>query len=1578
MRFRRTARFLALAAWAHAACSGGKPGATATHRRALSTGDLDVLAIPIDPGMPATILVEDFDRDGRADVAVLPMAADGAVALQRDGQLVASPTPLAGVAATRRAITSDLDRDGDLDLLTACAPCAAGDTPVLALGEFAQSGAVRFSPLALPELAAAPADAGIPVAFDADGDGDEDLLLLSIDGTGGGTWLQNASWPGAPKFVAGGAPLPPLGTVTAAVAVQADGAGRLELYVARPGVDALLVLEADGLLHDRGAALGLAAADDEVGVARGDLDADGVDDVIRVAPDGTLTAVLVRPGGVLVEQALGALGPGDPTGVAVADVSGDGRADLIVPSASGPGAVLTFVGGPGVAKFAASAQASPGAAAGAPSARAFRPGRAAFAVAAAAGGAALLQTSSVDRDCDGLTDPVETEIFLDPGDPRDAEQDGDADGIPSLEEQRLGGNPWAADTDEDGAPDRADLVAGRDFDGDRRPTEHDACPRVVDRRPADQDRDGRDDACDPDIWGPGTPGLRAVRVLEHVSLVELAAETVGARDLSRVHGDLRGRLPTGESFLLFDGPPPHREAVDASGYVEGDEIVELYNERTQDHAYVPASVAYGLEVEGGYRRLRTLGWVSKDPVEALGKPRQLYRLGIWRRLPDGEMAWEEGITVDEGFRDQLVAEGYTLLGTLGWTLADEGRVRTAQPVVRFRRAGDAAVTLHSSAIGAEADVEGHVSDDVVFRIFPEATRHTRPLYRLRGPGGEELLTSDPSERAQLIASGAWRRDTAVGYLVPPGHVPDTLEELVPLFRFDPPGAPPIHTVDARDIEALAASGVPGKLLGLVVRPPAQKDASCPGTGPSLADRLWAIDDEKERARATLLGLVTACEVMRVARGDVATPAEVAMASMLAERADAYTLARVQATLAPWHALDAQTRADLLGPLAEFDPGDCSAAPDLPAMGRGMQLMQHTVPRTGVSLRQPMCQGVTYAQADPEGRGARALVTTDRFVVMQSTEFTTYQDFLPQIFGVQDTQHVRGHARLEQYAQVHPDVGLPVTGVPTGISCDEQLQPCDATQGLRCENKTCVAYPIVRNGTELELVGINFWDVMGPEVRLKRVGSGTPYRPAEVTISHFEDLASDEQRCAATPVLPAGQGQGLLQPPGGGPPPPPPPWQPPPVMPGEAALNRARVADFRPGAGAFYEVQFVNRNGHYFKHGELIPNDHKEQERLGRTIHVCWSPGKAPAAALGTVPCTPPTAAAKCGVPGGDGPACGAATGGQFTGAPRPLAACIDPNNAASDDSLCGETPITFASEPGKAYIYVEDTPPDSDIEIALEGVACHEETGADWPGDDEFYMLMFTTPGRIPDAPSWEDVVETEMWAGDFDTGSRWAATGGPGRGELKTRMRVAAPGLSGDTAGVLMVLAEDDDYVTEAIVGTIVIAAAAVGGYFLAPSVLAAAGGGAAAAGAWMGFLNLLPEPDDHLGSAGWFIRKDDVTDRGNMTHDGVLGWVPPIKHVPGGFSHNERDSVVSEHPAADFWAEWSNASLRLCSSGCQPGEGCYQGVCVDAGWDDSSWVPAPGNAGFVESRRFIEDPGDPDWDYEIMLRYVSTPAPL
>jgi hypothetical protein len=241
---------------------------------------------------PLAVAAGDLDGDGRPDLAVADAgdfgAIDGAVVLYLNagGMTFTSAGRLVAGRAPVAVLIADLDQDGRADLVTA-------DAWTTLLSVFHGNGDGTFAP---PRLVDAGLWARVLLAVDLDGDHLVDLAVSGFE----------AAWGG--------------GSVAVLLGLGAGVFDVPRMLVAGPS------------------ALGLAA---------GDLDADGDIDLVAAAYATDAVSVLENRGdGTFAPQAVHFAGDA-PAAVAIADLDGDGRADLAVANGLIPGALsILFNQGP--------------------------------------------------------------------------------------------------------------------------------------------------------------------------------------------------------------------------------------------------------------------------------------------------------------------------------------------------------------------------------------------------------------------------------------------------------------------------------------------------------------------------------------------------------------------------------------------------------------------------------------------------------------------------------------------------------------------------------------------------------------------------------------------------------------------------------------------------------------------------------------------------------------------------------------------------------------------------------------------------------------------------------------------------------------------------------------------------------------------------------------------------------------------------------------------------------------------------------------------------------------------------------
>jgi len=1101
-----------------------------------------------------------------------------------------------------------------------------------------------------------------------------------------------------------------------------------------------------------------------------------------------------------------------------------------------------------------------------------------------------------DRDCDGLADTLEVAHGQNPDDPADAEDDPDGDGVPSADELRLGGDPFDPDSDADGTLDGVDLVRGRDFDGDGVLSEDDVCPTAVDPDQADRDGDGTGDACDP-RW----TRLREARRADG----NRALLPARMPDRPRLIRDLMGMFPTGDGFQVLTAARAGERT-----------LTELYAAATRDHAYVTTPQDREALIALGYQPTGATWGLARTSLGANSR-----RLRRFVRDTGGH---DEQVTADPATATALKQDGYRELATLGYVLADRGRLRRPVEMVRFLKVGDTE-TLHTTVTAPELLLSEYNPARERFRVLPEATGWTIPLYRLR-LGFDELLVVDRTEVATLRAAG-WTLDGVIGHGFARTGSPDTVEDLVMLVRLV--AADGVHrTVVADEVAALVAAGwTVQRDVARVIRLP-QRAATCTGPTPVqiLAAQLRAIPDPTQRAITTLTGIATRCALQQAMYGNVTSPIEEIAASHW-NTLDPELRYKVDEVSYAWFQLDGPTRAELLGPLAHLDPGYCLTPLDLDRLQTEVARLVLAGPGDAVpALREPHCTGadgdVTVDAHNPD----------EGFLPVTAAE--------PVLLGLDRQSAVRGHPSLLAWMAAHPTEPIPTAGVPAltangqPVACDVR-NACAASEGLACDipQHTCRAYPILRAGTEHIFRGWNFWDTAQGHLEFTPLNGAAPHAFTTLQPSTPISAGRDDLLTSSCGLPLTNQGAPDL-------------------------INVAPATGLV--AGTWYAVQFVNRNGNFHQRGEdwLLAADAGQ----GRTIHVC-RPGDPTCTPVDDVhgACTAEPAS------------CGGATGGTWSVPPRPLAACLDPN------APCRETPVEFRSR-GIHYVFVEAAPPTYTIETRIEAVSCLEETGWDWLGDDEVRITVGTAPEGDPTA-----AVTGAPFENDFDTGEVYAeahhlavtaqVVGGT---RQIYALQVDETDYHGDLAEKAAI------FVTKAVATA---AAAYLGSKiptgkgFWSWAKLGAIGG---AGGGGYAFASAVLEhylADDRIGSLAEVLRPSDVIDRSQLQHDRLFVGQPAIPMLEEIANEYLWPSAVSSHPAVDGAAFMDNRELVACTAnaGCAAlsatagwTHDCVLGACVPRGWTDpTGWFAQPRRTGFVQKLAFK---GTADAEYDVYVSYTIT----
>jgi hypothetical protein len=283
-------------------------------------GLAEPLAIPL-AGQPRGIAVSRLDADGYLDLAVADASGDAVIVLRGNGDGSFTPGIPVGVGdLPNEVVALDLDADGRPDL-------AAADQSAATVS-VARSAATAFCPRA--------SFPGVHQAFnfasyttlvatgDFDSDGLADLLILDDAAT-----VRFAKGDGSGQFAPSFASQLSALTMRALQAADLNGDGHLDAVAVHPQENRVTVLRGDGTGHftrTSYATLGQGAQ----GLAISDLSGDGVPDVAVTNNSSSNLVVFRGQGdGTLVAAAPISVG-GSPEAIVAADLNGDGWMDLAV------------------------------------------------------------------------------------------------------------------------------------------------------------------------------------------------------------------------------------------------------------------------------------------------------------------------------------------------------------------------------------------------------------------------------------------------------------------------------------------------------------------------------------------------------------------------------------------------------------------------------------------------------------------------------------------------------------------------------------------------------------------------------------------------------------------------------------------------------------------------------------------------------------------------------------------------------------------------------------------------------------------------------------------------------------------------------------------------------------------------------------------------------------------------------------------------------------------------------------------------------------------------------------------------
>ena len=306
---------------------------------------------------PSSIAVVDLTRSGSLDLVVANFAA-GSISVFMHG---ASPgTYQTAVDVTtggqpNQVVSADINGDGKPDLVLADASATGG--AIVLFQDPANPG--KF--LAPMKLAVGANSAATVAIGDLNGDGAPDIVAATSDANGNNgaiyVFYQNATTRGT--FLA---PVTfPAGAQPQAVRIaDVNGDGLPDIVVANldPGADGIGSAGVSVLLQDAAhpgsflAPVTYATQGDAVDVAVGDLNGDGKPDLVvanlEPAPTGSVSVLLQDPAraGVFL-AATSYQGFGQPLAVAIGDLNRDGHPDIAVADGASATVMLQIATAPG-------------------------------------------------------------------------------------------------------------------------------------------------------------------------------------------------------------------------------------------------------------------------------------------------------------------------------------------------------------------------------------------------------------------------------------------------------------------------------------------------------------------------------------------------------------------------------------------------------------------------------------------------------------------------------------------------------------------------------------------------------------------------------------------------------------------------------------------------------------------------------------------------------------------------------------------------------------------------------------------------------------------------------------------------------------------------------------------------------------------------------------------------------------------------------------------------------------------------------------------------------------------------------